>query len=62
MLVASAIPVGFFCVWLFGLFLDKIVRYSETYNQLAARRNPNSAEQMERLKRIEAVLEELRKK
>jgi hypothetical protein len=39
MLVAAAVPFGFVSVWLFGLFLDKVVRYSETYNQLAVPRS-----------------------
>jgi hypothetical protein len=59
-LVLAAVPVGFFCVWLFGFFLDKVVRYSEAYNQLATQRNPHANEQNDRLKRIEALLEELR--
>jgi hypothetical protein len=62
MLVLIAVPLGFFGVWLFGLLLDKVVRYSETYNQLAYRRNPNAAENMERLKRIETAVNELLKK
>ncbi len=62
MLVAVIVPFAFLAVWLFGFFLDKIVRYSETYNQLATRRNPHANEQLERLKRIESMLENLRTK
>src|SRR5688572_15183217 len=58
-LVAFAVPLGFMGVWLFGFFLDRIVRYSEAYNKLSLQRNPTANEQLERLRRIEAAVDQL---
>ncbi len=59
MLILISVTVGFFGVWLFGLFLDKIVRYSEAYNRLSVQRNPTTTELMDRIKRIETMVEKL---
>lgn len=61
-LVAVAVPLGFLGMWLFGLFLDKVVRYAQAVNLEAAKRNPLWEEQMEVLRRIEGRLELLEKK
>lgn len=61
-LVAIAVPCGFLGMWIFGLFLDKIVRYSQAYNLEASKRNPLWDEQKELLVRIERNLKELEDK
>jgi hypothetical protein len=58
-LVVIAVPLGFFGMWMFGLFLDKIVRYGEGYNELALRRNPSAQQTIDQLQRIEAELKRL---
>lgn len=61
-LVAVAVPLGFAGVWLFGTFLDKVVRYGQAYNIEAAKRNPLIEEQMAQLKRLEEKMDRIEKK
>lgn len=61
-LVLIAVPAGFMGVWLFGFFLDRIVRYGQAYNIEASKRNPLWEEQKEVMTRIERSLERLEQK
>jgi hypothetical protein len=62
MLVLFAVPLGFVGVWLFGTFLDKVVRYGQAYNLEVAKRNPIIEDQMAHLKRIEEKIDKLSSK
>jgi len=61
-LIVVAVPLGFAGVWLFGLFLDKVVRYTQALSLESAKRNPILEEQMASLRRIEARLNDLPKR
>lgn len=54
--VVLAVAGGFFCVWLWGFFMDRVMRYNENYSNAQHKRNPHALENYERLKRIEALL------
>lgn len=54
--VVVAVVGGFFCVWLFGFFLDRVLKYNENYSNAQHKRNPHALENYERLKRIENLL------
>src|ERR1041384_8105794 len=55
-LVAMAVPTGFTGVWIFGFFLDRVVRYGQAYNLEATKRNPMWDIQKAQLDRIESEL------
>jgi len=59
MLVLAAVPAAFLGVWMFGLFLDRVVRYGQAYNIEANKRNPIGEEQLAALRRIEEKLDRL---
>ncbi len=59
MLVAIAVPTAFCGVWVFGYFLDRVVRYNQAYNVESAKRNPIIDEQMGSLRRIEEELKRI---
>lgn len=61
-LVLIAVPSGFLGMWLFGFFLDQVVRYGQAYNIEAAKRNPLQDEQIERMIRIERMLSSMEQK
>jgi hypothetical protein len=53
-LLVFIIPIGFLCVWLFGLFMDKVVRAGQMVERQAVRRSelwPRHNEQMDRIER-----------
>lgn len=58
-LVVAAIPTGFLGVWLFGFFLDRVVKYGQAYNLEAVKRNPVYDQQKAQLDRIETALSKL---
>lgn len=62
MLVAIDVPLSFCGVWLFGLFLDNVIRYGQAYNIEAGKRNPINEEQLNALRRIEQRLDDLTRK
>lgn len=62
MLVLIAVPSAFAGVWLFGLFLDKVIRYGQAYTLESSKRNPLWDEQKQMLARIEASLAEIQLK
>lgn len=55
-LVLVAVVGGYICVWLFGFFLDTVVKYQQHYSNTSVLRNPHALENYERLKRIEKML------
>lgn len=59
-LLALAVPSAFLGVWLFGWFLDRVVRYGQAYNIEAHRRNPVAEEHIALLKSIQAEVRALR--
>lgn len=59
-LVAVAVPSALLGVWLFGWFLDRVVRYGQAYNIEAHRRNPVAEEHIALLRSIEAKVDELK--
>lgn len=59
-LVAVAVPCALAGVWLFGWFLDQVVRYGQAYNIEAHRRNPVAEEHIALLRSIEAKVDSLR--
>jgi hypothetical protein len=61
-LVALAVPTGFTGMWLFGYFLDQVVKYAQAYNIEASKRNPIWDEQKEMMVRLERSLERLEQK
>ncbi|MFC1520875.1 hypothetical protein ACFL6Y_00555 [Elusimicrobiota bacterium] len=61
-LLLSAIPFAFAGVWLFGLFLDKVVKYGQAYNIESIKRNPNWQEHVDQMNRIEQDLVLIREK
>ena len=62
MLVTMAVPLGFCGVWLFGLFLDKVVRYGQASNLESLKRNTAWEEQQQMLMQIQKNVELIRKK
>lgn len=54
--VVLSVVCGLGCVWLFGYFLDKVIRYSQSYSMELVSRNPNWWIQMRALQRIEKKL------
>lgn len=61
-LVLVALPLGYLGVWIFGLFLDKFVRYGQAYNLEAVKRNPLFDMQKEQMDRIERQITMLAQK
>ena len=57
-LLMIMLPLGFLGVWLFGFFLDKVVKYSQAYQIETGRRNPLWEDQKAQLDRIEKLLAE----
>jgi hypothetical protein len=58
-LVICAVPFGFAGVWIFGYFLDRVVKYGQAYNLEAVKRNPMWDIQKAQLDRIEAEIKAL---
>ena len=58
-LVLIGVPFGFIGVWIFGYFLDKVVRYGQAYNLESVKRNPLWDAQKEQMDRIERKLDRL---
>jgi hypothetical protein len=58
-LLAIALPSAFFGVWLFGWFLDRVVRYGQAYNIEAHRRNPVAERHIEMLREISGKIEDI---
>lgn len=54
--VVLSVLCGLGCVWMFGYFLDKVIRYSQSYSNELASRNPNWWIQMRAIQRIEKKL------
>lgn len=61
-LLVVAVPIGFMGVWLFGLFLDKVVRYSQGYMLEASKRNPMWDEQRNMWLKVQQDLETIKKR
>lgn len=61
-LLVVFVPLAFAAVWVFGMFLDKVVRYSQAYTMAAAERNPLWDMQVAHMNRIEARLDQIQKK
>ena len=57
-MLALAIPCGYAGVWLFGLFLDLVMKYNQNYSDAQHSRNPHALINYERLERIEKLLQE----
>jgi len=61
-LLVVAVPLGFIVVWLVGLFLDKVVRYSQAYSLVAVKRNPIWTDHLAQMERVEKKLDLLLEK
>lgn len=61
-MVVIAVISGYGCVWLFGLFLDKVVRYHQHLSDTQVLRNPNALNNNARFERIENKLDQILKK
>jgi len=59
-LVLVSVPAGFAGVWLFGYFLDRVVRYGQAYSMEAGKRNVIWEEQKAFFQKIEAELSAIR--
>jgi uncharacterized membrane protein YuzA (DUF378 family) len=57
-MLALAIPIGYAGVWMFGWFLDRVMRYNQNYSDAQHERNPHATANFERLVRIEKLLME----
>lgn len=60
-LLVVIIPFGFFGVWLFGLFMDKVVRAAQMNERQALRRSEVWHQHNEQMDRIEQEFHLLRK-
>jgi hypothetical protein len=60
-LLVFLIPLGFIGVWLFGLFMDKIVRAAQMSERQSVRRSEVWHQHNEQMDRIECELKRLRK-
>jgi hypothetical protein len=60
-LLIFIIPLGFCGVWLFGLFMDKVVRAAQMNERQSLRRSEVWHLHNEQMDRIESELKELRK-
>jgi len=52
-LLIAGIPIAFFFTWLFGYFLDVVVRFPQQQMRTVERRSPAMQDIIERLDRIE---------
>ena len=58
--VLLMVAIGFFGMWLFGFFLDKVVKYSQGYSIEIGKRNPLWHEQQEFYRTFTKELKEIR--
>lgn len=59
-LLIFIVPAGFFGVWLFGLFMDRVVRAAQMAERQSIRRSEVWAKHNEQMDRIESELRNLR--
>jgi hypothetical protein len=59
-LVFALVPLGFIGVWLFGLFMDKVVRAGQMAERQAVRRSEVWTDHNEQMNRLEKDLTEIR--
>ncbi len=59
-LVVALVPLGFIGVWLFGLFMDKVVRAGQMAERQTVRRSEVWAQHNEQMDRVEVELREIR--
>ena len=60
-LLVVIIPVGFIGVWIFGFFMDKIVRAAQMTERQSVRRSEVWLRHNEHMDRIESQLQEMQK-
>lgn len=58
-LLVFIIPIGFLGVWLFGLFMDKVVRAGQMVERQATRRSELWMRHNEQMERIERQLQDI---
>lgn len=60
-LVVALVPIGFVGVWLFGLFMDKVVRAAQMAERQTVRRSEVWTKHNEQMDRMERDLQEIRR-
>lgn len=59
-LIILIVPLGFLGVWLFGYFMDKVVRAAQMAERQSMKRSEVWAKHNEQMERMEAVLNDIR--
>lgn len=57
-LLIIMVPAALIGVWLFGLFMDKVIKYPTTFYKTQTNRNPQIMEVLNIVKKIEKKIEE----
>jgi hypothetical protein len=60
LLLVVMMPLGFFGVWLFGCFLDEVVKYQQAYALESVKRDPFWEQNQAFCRKVEAELELIR--
>lgn len=60
--VVGMVGAALFSIWLFGFFLDKVIRYNQNYALEEARRNPKWQMQMDGINETVRILKSMEKK
>jgi type VI protein secretion system component VasK len=60
-LLIVIIPFGFLCVWIFGLFMDKVVRAAQMAERQSVRRSEVWQHHNDQMDRLERRIEELQR-
>lgn len=59
-LIILIVPLGFIGVWVFGYFMDKVVRAAQMAERQAMKRSEVWTKHNEQMERIEAAMDEIR--